>query len=181
MAESRYRGTRRELYEVGEERRGRPRQNRVKIFLKMDGAVHRRLLSLRERFPLLKASQSELVGLGVDLVGQRLAEMAVALGRDEGVLPAGVVDLEALYLFWNLEIDSQLGARATTIYLSPEQAVRLSEIRARLRLQIHVSQSALLNLGVTLLTDLACSVTDGAEGAPIRNIAELSVTLKPFA
>jgi hypothetical protein len=107
--------------------------------------------------------------------------MAVALGRDEGVLPAGVVDLEALYLFWNLEIDSQLGARATTVYLSPEQAVRLSEIRARLRLQIHVSQSALLNLGVTLLTDLARSVTDGAEGAPIRNIAEMSVTLKSFA
>ena len=147
----------------------------------MDGAVRRRLPSLRERFPLLKASQSELVGLGVDLVGMRLAAMAVALGRDESVLPAGVVDLEALYLLWNLEIDSQLGARATTVYLSPEQAVRLSEVRARLRLQIHVSQSDLLNLGLTLLTDLAASISVGAEGAPIRNIAEMSITLKPFA
>jgi hypothetical protein len=111
----------------------------------------------------------------------RLAAMAVALGRDESVLPAGVVDLEALYLLWNLEIDSQLGARATTVYLSPEQAVRLSEIRARLRLQIHISQSDLLNLGLTLLTDLAASISEGAEGAPIRNIAEMSITLKPFA
>ncbi len=181
MVDARYRGTRRELYEVGEERRGRPRRNRIKIFLKMDGAIHRRLPLLRDRCPLLKASQSELVGLGVDLVGMRLAEMAVALGRDEGVLPAGVVDLEALYLFWNLEIDSQLDARGTTVYLSPEQAVRLSEIRARLRLQIHVSQSDLLNLGLALLTDLVASVPDGAEGASIRNILELSVTLKPFA
>jgi len=180
MASSRYRGTRRELYEVGEERRGRPRRNRVKLFFKMDGAVRQRLDSLSTRYPHLKATQSELAGLGVELLGGRLDEMAAAIGREGAILPAGVVDLESLYLIWNLEFPFKDRGHTTTVYLLPEQAVRLSEIRAKLRLQIHVSQSELLNLGLTLLADLAATAPAGAEQFPIRDIEALSDVFLAF-
>ena len=180
MTPSRYRGTRRELYEIGKERRGRPRSNKVKIFLKINAHVEKQLGTLGKQFPQLRVSQSEMVGLGVELLGENLDRMATALGRDDRVLPAGVVDIESLYLIWNLEYPGNRRARATTVYLTPEQAVQLGSIRTRLRLQIRVSQSGLLNLGVSLLVDRATK-NQAVIKSPVRTKEELAQALKLFA
>lgn len=177
---SQYRGTRRELYEIGRERRGAPRQNKVKLYFKLDDSVRAGLDGLSQYLPNLEITQSELAGLGVELLGYRLDRMAAALGRHDRILPAGVVDLEALYLIWNLEFSADRVGRGTTIYLLPEQAVRLGEIRSRLRLQIRVTQAELVNLGLTVLLTLVNRIAGDVERRTIRDEAELLAKLHDF-
>ena len=180
-----HRGTRRELYEVGEERRGRPRRDKVKLFFRLNPAIGEKVKQLYLRFPHLRASQSELVGLGVDLLGQQLDQMATALRREERILPAGVVDVESLYLMWNLAYPVVSDSAGTTIYLLPHQAVRLVDIRGLLRLQIRVNQSDLLNLGLALLAHQAVFPTKTAEmpavpAGVVRTVDDLAAALSAF-
>ena len=180
MSDSHFRGTRRELYEIGRERRGRPRSNKVKLFFKLGATQTTALESLQAHHPLLRATQSELVGLGIEMLGRRLDRIAEQLGHQDIVLPTGIVDLEALYLFWNLDYPREVQPRSTTVYLTPSQAVRLGEIRARLRLQIRVTQSELLNLGLALLMGLAIDGALAAEPLPMRTVDDLSDLLRFF-
>lgn len=178
MSSSRYRGTRRELYEIGEERRGRPRSNKVKIFFKLSTQIHQQLANLDVKYPHLRATQSELAGLGVELLGKQLEKMANAIGREDNILPAGVVDLESLYLIWNLEYPSNYQTRPTTVYLLQRQSLQLGHIRSLLRLQIRVNQSELLNLGLALMSE---KVTEIELQAKVRNIKDLERFILDFA
>jgi hypothetical protein len=174
----RYRGTRRELYEIGRERRGAPRQDKVKIYFKIYQSIGAGVAALPQQLVNLNATQSELVGLGVDLLALWLDRMAEALGRHDRILPAGVVDLEALYLIWNLKWTADSERRGTTVYLEPGQAVRLGEIRSRLRLQIRVTQAELLNLGLSLVLTLAEQL--GEKSDKIRSVSDLQQVLVDF-
>ena len=176
----RYRGTRRELYEIGRERRGAPRQDKVKVYFKIHEDFGAGVAALPQQLVNLSATQSELVGLGVDLLAQRLDRMADALGRHDRILPAGVMDLEALYLIWNLSWTADAARRGTTVYLDPGQAVRLGEIRSRLRLQIRVTQAELLNLGLSLTLTLVEQLADSDERDRVRSVNELHQSLARF-
>lgn len=178
MSSSHYRGTRRELYEIGEERRGRPRSNKVKIFFKLSTQINQLLANLDAKFPNLSTTQSELAGLGVELLGKQLEKMATAVGREDNILPAGVVDLESLYLIWNLVYPASYQTRPTTVYLIPKQAVKLGNIRSLLRLQIRVNQSELINLGLALMVDM---VTGIDEQDKVRKVKDLERLLLKFA
>jgi hypothetical protein len=178
MSSSRYKGTWRELHELGEERRGRPRSNKVKVFFKLNTQINRHLEGLDDIFPNLNATQSELAGLGVEVLGRQLDKMANAIGRKDNILPAGVVDLESLYLIWNLEFPSDYQTRPTTVYLLPGQSVQLGLVRSQLRLQIRVNQSELLNLGLALLWDM---VSDSEKQAKVRTIKDLAKVILDYA
>lgn len=179
MTTRRFRGTQRELYELGRERRGRPRRGNVKVSCRLSIPVHQKLGHLTELFPQLQATRSELVGLGIALLGIRLDKVAAAVGRSDLILPAGVIDLEALYLIWDLKYPDDETMR-TTVYLLPEQTLRLGETRSRLRLQIRVNQDDLINLAINLLDKLVQQALRG-QGAPvIRDTDDLMDYLHQF-
>ncbi len=180
MSSSRFRGTQRELREIGRERRGRPRSGNVKVSCKLHQTTHQELESISKLLPQLRATQSEMVGLGVDLLGRRIDIMAAAISRNDTVLPAGVVDLEALYLVWDLKPPEQEAAKTTTVYLLPEQTVRLSEVRSRLRLQIRVNRDDLLNLGARLLAKSVQLALRGGNVPMVRQVGDLQSLISDF-
>ncbi len=161
-------GTFRRLNEQ-RKRRGRPpaAQPRHPVQLWLLPSEYDRLGNLSERWPALKLSRSHILGLGIRALGQRLAALRANMEGSGADLPIGVLDLESLYLLWDLEPTANNSARKRyQLTLMDDEKWQLADMTVVLSRSISVNRSRVAGLSIANLSDsIAKVVADEIDSA----------------
>ena len=109
---------------------------------------------------VLFLSRSDIPDMAVMVFSVRLEAMRRAVAGRTRELPAGIRDMESLYLLWDLALpDENLPSNWTSVRLSPQQSVEFGRLQGMLNALFGVNRSQVFSLALALISQIQMEYT----------------------
>ncbi len=134
-------------------KRGRPRHavSRQNVYVALrpeEKALMKQLVAYLPR----GLKRADLADLAVSVLTARLEALRRAVAGRSREIPEGVIDLESLYLLWDLPLPPKdIEEKWTSIRVSPQQVIELGRAHGALNAAFGASRSQTFNLALSLL------------------------------
>ena len=125
-----------------------PRQN-VYVALRPDDKV-----LIKDLVALLppQVKKADVADLAISALTGRMEALRQAVAGRSRDIPEGVIDMESLYLLWDLSLpDEGAPEKWTSIRVSPQQVIELGRVHGALNAAFGASRSQIFNLALALL------------------------------
>lgn len=135
-------------------KRGRPRStvSRQNVYVALRQAEKELMKSLVAKLPPA-VKRADVADLAISALTGRLEALRQAVAGRSREIPEGVIDLESLYLLWDVTLpDNSAEEKWTSVRVSPQQVIELGRAHGALNAAFGASRSQTFSLALSLLT-----------------------------
>lgn len=135
--------------------RGRPKNavSRVSVYVALSEKQKDLISELGSQLQHL--TRADISDMSIMVFSVRLEVMRRAVAGRTHELPAGIRDVESLYLLWDLALpEEELEVKWTSVRLSPQQAIELGRLQGMLHALFGVNRSQVFSLALALISQL---------------------------
>jgi hypothetical protein len=109
---------------------------------------------IKDLVPLLppEVKKADVADLAISALTGRMEALRQAVAGRSRDIPEGVIDMESLFLLWDLSLpDESVPEKWTSIRVSPQQVIELGRVHGALLAAFGASRSQTFNLALALL------------------------------
>jgi len=135
-------------------KRGRPRHSvpRQNVYVALRPAEKNLMKQLVASLPP-QVKRADVADLAISALTGRMEALRQAVAGRSREIPEGVIDMESLYLLWDLSLpDDDSVEKWTSIRVSPQQVIELGRAHGALNAAFGASRSQTFSLALTILT-----------------------------
>ncbi|MDX1417466.1 MAG: hypothetical protein R3293_24895 [Candidatus Promineifilaceae bacterium] len=134
-------------------KRGRPRSDvpRQNVYVALRQEEKDLMKALVKQLPV-QVKRADVADLAISALTGRLEALRQAVAGRSREIPEGVIDMESLYLLWDLNLpDSHSAEKWTSIRVSPQQVIELGRAHGALYAAFGASRSQTFSLALSIL------------------------------
>ncbi len=134
-------------------KRGRPRSSvpRQNVYVALRPEEKRLMKDLAKRLPE-QVKRADVADLAISALTGRMEALRQAVAGRSREIPEGVIDLESLYLLWDLSLpDENSPEKWTSVRVSPQEVIELGRVHGALNAAFGASRSQTFSLALSLL------------------------------
>lgn len=135
-------------------KRGRPRSSvpRQNVYVALRPEEKQLMKDLVALLPN-EVKRADVADLAISALTGRMEALRQAVAGRSREIPEGVIDIESLYLLWDLSLpDEDSPEKWTSLRVSPQEVIELGRVHGALNAAFGASRSQTFSLALSLLT-----------------------------
>jgi hypothetical protein len=159
-------------------KRGRPRHAvpRQNVYVALRPEEKRLMKDLVDQLPQ-EVNRADVADLAISALTGRMEALRQAVAGRSREIPEGVIDLESLYLLWDVALpDEGSIEKWTSIRVSPQQVIELGRAHGALNAAFGASRSQTFSLALSLLAQFLAKNPLAGQGLTLEETRRLVIS-----